>query len=763
MNRISSIIRACVVCAALSVAATLLALPLMAQQSPTCGWHFPDGRESPPTLDQLLARADSLSERHSEAVANVREWITRCNHTAARRAAMSLRNERTRTNSSDPFLRSLLGLTLVRGPDIHVLNAEGALLRPINRHTNAEIEGVRLLSAVVEETGWPELVTELAAVAVITGKSETLEVTASALRNLPDSARDDGYRMALGEVELARRNYAAAREAVEEVAPAHARAARVAGIARMLEGEDPIAGGRIYLDGLSRATTTDALHRYYDDIRLLLSSEELVQWDELGDGHAEWIRRKWEWRALVSGTRVEERVAENQRRLEHVLRAYRRTSYRGAPVPTTLWTDSMMPDPEMLDDRGMIWLRHGEPAHEIRMVPKTGAVPGENAGTQRIAWTYSREGPVQPVYEFDRGTDRSDYFLAEPYPICNGMHVANGRPMTGDVGINYGFPIPGDVQDWSMRIHSFDPSLGMFYSRCFSSPESAILLYHTLVAEARRDGADLLNSENAAPRLRQPLTASMNLYSFRAAGATELVAYIGVHAGELSPASARVPLAYAFRILFAAGDPVSESIARRDTLIAFTQPAALPAQAVVGTAVPLRMQPADAARVTLSVINGYDMQQGQVLAASRDVPSFADGRLSLSDIVIAEPRDGAWLRGAARLAPAQGHAVLENSPFRVYYELYGAAAGDPLRVQVVIAPGADEDMLARLRSLISSRNALRIDFEEEARVDRDGAVRADREVSAELQPGSYVVIITVTNGRTGEVATRETNLVIVGS
>src|SRR5690606_1596446 len=194
MNRISSIIRACVVCAALSVAATLLALPLMAQQSPTCGWHFPDGRESPPTLDQLLARADSLSERHSEAVANVREWITRCNHTAARRAAMSLRNERTRTNSSDPFLRSLLGLTLVRGPDIHVLNAEGALLRPINRHTNAEIEGVRLLSAVVEETGWPELVTELAAVAVITGKSETLEVTASALRNLPDSARDDGYR-----------------------------------------------------------------------------------------------------------------------------------------------------------------------------------------------------------------------------------------------------------------------------------------------------------------------------------------------------------------------------------------------------------------------------------------------------------------------------------------------------------------------------------------------------------------------------------------
>ena len=63
-------------------------------------------------------------------------------------------------------------------------------------------------------------------------------------------------------------------------------------------------------------------------------------------------------------------------------------------------------------------------------------------------------------------------------------------------------------------------------------------------------------------------------------------------------------LAYAFRILFAAGNPVTESIARRDTVIAFTQTAALPEDAVVGTAVPLKLQPADAARITLSVING---------------------------------------------------------------------------------------------------------------------------------------------------------------
>ena len=732
-------------------------LPLQAQDAPTCGWHFLDERASPPTLDELLQRSEGLSDRHEEAVAEIREWITACDHTAARRAAMSLRNERRRTNSTDPFLRALLGFALVRGPDVHVLHAEGALLRPVNRHTNAEIEGVRLLTAVAAETGWPEVVTELAAVAVATGKSESLKNSAEALGEVPENLRDAAYWMALAEVELARDDAAAARAAVEHVTGEDPRAQRVLGIARMLSESDPAAGADIYLKGLAGAAD-EALHRYFDDVRLLLSDEELAEWKALEGGRAQWIRRKWEWRALLSGIRIAERLAENQRRLAFALKNYRRTSYRGAPVPTALWTDSLMPDPMMLDDRGMIYLRHGEPTHELRMVP-TSSGPVE---AQRIAWTYSRPGPVQPVFEFDRGPDRADYFLAEPYPICRGQHVLTKQRIRFDSQRpSFGYPVPGDMVDWSTRIHAFDPSLAMYYRNCDRGPDIAQLAYGHLRAEARAHGAEMLNSENAAPRLRHPLTASMNLYAFEAAGATELVAYIGVHAGELSPASSRVPLAYAFRILFAAGDPVTESIARRDTVIAFTQTAPLPDDAVVGTAVPLKLQPADGARITLSVINGYESQQGQVLATSRDIPSFSGSALSLSDIVIAQPRDGAWVRGASRLAPAQGHAFLEDSSFRLYYEIYNAASTDPLSVQIVVAPGRDEGLLAQLSSLISSRSALSIDFTEDALVDPDGVVRTDREVGAELQPGSYVVMITVTNGRTGEVAKRETNLVIV--
>jgi hypothetical protein len=281
--------------------------------------------------------------------------------------------------------------------------------------------------------------------------------------------------------------------------------------------------------------------------------------------------------------------------------------------------------------------------------------------------------------------------------------------------------------------------------------------------ESRVRGAQMFDSENAVPRLRHPLTASMNLYAFSApAGETELVAYIGVQAGELSPAAPRAPLSYSFRILLSAGDPYTEAVARKDTLIAFTRPTPLPAEAMVGTAVPLRFTGAFDTRITLSVINGYESQQGQVLATSRHIPPFPATALTLSDIVIAEARDGMWLRGTSRLAPAQGHALLEGSPFRVYYELYNATPGDPVDVRIVVAPGRDDGMLARLSSLIESRNALSVEFEEEVVADPDGVVRTDREITSELQPGSYAVMIAVTNRRTGEVARREANLVIVG-
>lgn len=434
-----------------------------------------------------------------------------------------------------------------------------------------------------------------------------------------------------------------------------------------------------------------------------------------------------------------------------------------------------MPKQELVDDRGIIYLRHGTPDHELRMAPDAGMLDyyPSTSGVQRLAWTYSQPGAIQPVYEFDRGADRSDYFLAEPYPLCRQegeltghatrardrmVNMESGREVNPE---NYHeMPVRGDVNDWATRLHPFDPSLALYYFRCDGAGGAAQAGYQHLVGEARVQGRRMLNSENAVPRLEHPLTTTMNLYAFRAQAEAELVAYMGVHAGELSPRPSSTPHAYAFRILFSAGDPATHRVTQRDTVIAFTRIEPLPPDAIAGTAVPLRVRAARDAHITLSVLNGYESGQGQVMATSRDIPEFGD-TLSLSDIVIAEPRDGAWLRGTSRLAPAQGHALFEQSPFRLYYELYNAQAGDPLEVSIVVAPGRDAGLLAQLQDLISKRSALSLEFTEEAVPERDGVVRIDREVTADLEPGAYVVLITVRNVRSGESAEAETRLIIV--
>jgi len=334
--------------------------------------------------------------------------------------------------------------------------------------------------------------------------------------------------------------------------------------------------------------------------------------------------------------------------------------------------------------------------------------------------------------------------------------------MNRGAGSTIEYPQRGDYMDWAMRLHSYDPSLALYYINCENSPDVAALRYEHLKDQARRAGLQMVHSENAAPRLQHPLTAAMNLYSFAApAGRTELVAYVAVDAGNLRPSGDTPPLSYALRVLFAAGDPVSELLVRNDTLIAFRQPAALPEDAVIGTAIPLRIAPTDEARVTLTLVNGYESQQGQVLATSRTVPRFEAGAFGMSDIVIGEARDGAWQRGEYRLAPINGHAVSEGSPFRLYYELYGMAVGDPTTVQIVVTPGRDESLLRRLADLVADRSALVLEFEEQARTDADRVTRVEREFAAELEPGSYVVTITVRNTRTAESVTRETNLIVL--
>ena len=719
------------------LAPMLLATPTFAhaQQRETCGWDLLGEVQRPPTVQQLLARSNAHPELGA-VVQQLDRWYAQCDATAAREATLQLRRLASASGPSRNMAKGLLGIALVRGPEVQVERASGLWLRATHSSSNAERDGVRLLADVLVETGWPEIAQELAAVAVATRKAESLRAARDALTTV--AARHNSFSVYLADVLLAMGDVRAARSRALEAVPLTAAAQRVAALSALFESQNVETAGRQYLAALAAARDSADVHVFFDDIRLLLEPEELREWESLDDGYAAWIRRKWEWRAFLAGVTIEQRIATHHQRLVVALRDFRRLSYRGAPVPSTLTLDSLSVS-EPLDDRGLLYLRHGRPDTTLQA-----------RAAQRVAWVYrSPEG--YRVFEFGRNATRSDYYLLEPHPICGGRHVITGQEPRG-------YPPLSDRLDWAMTLAAHDRALSDYYTRCESGSEFASLHYTAAREEARERAHVGFSTETAVPGFTQSLSAAVNLYAFPAGTGTELIAYTALPMRTLTPASTS-PSIYSIDIRFAAGDAATSQVVLRDTTIRFTLPTQAAADASVAFPVALNVPWATDARVSIMLANPVARGEGQFLTTRKQLVHSVFSTLRSSDIVIAETREGRLRRGDSALAPVLGHAVVAGAQFRVYYELRGFVAGDRIRTNIAISPARDAGGI--LQSLISRRRAVSISFDEDAAVSPDGILRSLREFQPELEPGSYVMTIATTNTANGSRIVAETNLIIL--
>jgi hypothetical protein len=723
-----------------------------AQTAPTCGWHFLEVRDVPPTLASLAGRTGNT--RAQEAVKNLVKWYHECNSASGHEAIRLLRGSADRGSDT---IKALLGVSLLRSPDVQIERAEGVVIRPQYR-SNMEDEGVRLLMDVLERVTWPEVAAELASVEVTSRDESDRDRVAALLTKRAPAINGAGVWSGLAELDLSRGKLDAARRAAQQaIALGSARGERVSGILQMLTDNDPTAGAATYLRGLR--DDGDALHAYFDDIRLLLGPDELTEWEALATSRATWIHEKWDWRAQLAGIRIGERLAENQRRLRTARERYPRATYRGAPLVEQIWLNTAL-TLHPFDDRGLIYLRFGEPTEVLRMRPDR---PDPGRMPQRIAWIYTRVGAIPSVYEFDVSPDRPGFFLAQPLQVPQCIKGSSSMPgaraseppiyMPEDHSTH---PIPGDVEDWSTSVFMWDHSLGLYYNSC------ALHRYTEMLLASRRRAAEALRTENAVRPYAAPLAASMNLYAFRGAnGRPELISYLSIDGGRLRADSTSSLRSYAVGVLFSAGNPISLSVQRTDTTLAFTLREKPASGSFIGSAIRLATVPGDETRISVSLRNRNDEKQGQVMVTTKAVPAFAAGALALSDIVIAQARNGTWVRGQHRLAPWSGHAVPLGTPFRVYYEMYGAQTGDAVHVRMTVAPSRDASILGRLKELISKGQALSLEYDDTYTPDADGVARVMRDIGTELEAGAYVVDIEITNTRSGQTAVAQTNLVLV--
>ena len=444
---------------------------------------------------------------------------------------------------------------------------------------------------------------------------------------------------------------------------------------------------------------------YRADLEPIAADSELTRFDALdGQARAEFLRDFWRDRDRFEMRAEGERIREHFRRLLHARRSFAltvsRRFYGGA--------DAYRSESEELDDRGVIYVRHGEPAERLRPFV-FGLMPNES-------WRYARaEGDLlfhfSAGYDENGGGDLYDYRLVQSVLDLRGASAAppdqlllsrqSLSPMYGRM-LNWGRYGRARAQARERGVGQASIAIGTesdSYELQFAAPLPALA---DLVAVGERDGRSLAHLVFAIPaealRAGEPLRVRL------------------VAMGEDGRASAQV-----------------------DTTLDVGDPGAETGRYFVGRVeLPLPQgQYLWRAAVQQGDSSGTVMPRDTVRVAAR-------GGLALSDLALGLPAASAvWQPVPAdtvRLTPFD--LFPERSDVELYYEATGATMGASYRHEIAVYRVKGDPARVDRRPVVS------LSVEEPAGSD---LLRSHRRLQlGRLKPGRYVVEVRVAGG--GDVA-----------
>jgi hypothetical protein len=704
-----------------------------------CAWDAREMENSEPRVFSTLLGRDPSNTVPEDVLAEFRKWVAQCDATAARIATSRLRLAADRHRSND-LLNAVYGIMLARGPEVQVEGSAGYLFRAVVPNSNAEKEATRRLAAVAEQTGWPEVATELTALALATRNGTALREASRILTGL--APQNPSLWIQLAEIEIVRANHGAARSAAHAAHAAGSPGAlRALGIVNLLSADSAAAGRDHYLAGMTGADDL-TFQKYYDDLVPLLTTAEMEVWKSLdASERPAWLRRAWEWRSSISTLPLDERLMTHFARLEHAFQAYRRQSFR-AVAGAAMWIDSKLP-PVPLDDRGIVFVRHGEPDDLARfLAPRSIDRDSGMTGpaVNRTAWFYRNLAGGRAILEFDKSASRPDYFLGDPSRGCE-------MPATD-------WAYEARLREWNRAVKQ--SSYGCTYETVAGDTGRK---YWSAIQLAAVTADAILQTESAEPKLSKPIDLFVNAYALKAGFDTELTAFVWAEAEPIVPMSDGGSVTYSLPLFVALEKAATHSVMRIDTSLVMRREARFGAGDAITITHTFRPSFTGEVAVRVALRNDADSLQGQIALMKQTVREYRHG-FSVSDLVVAEPRDGSWQRGDVGLAPVPAHMIGENEPFRLFYELYGLQPDEPISIEVLIVPEGTSGFLDALRQLVSERHALSLSFDDSAETDGEGSVRRWHDVQAELAPGSYMVVVRVTRSG-GETAESSTSLEVL--
>lgn len=469
-------------------------------------------------------------------------------------------------------------------------------------------------------------------------------------------------------------------------------------------------GAQTWFVGIANLTVPLS-DRYYRDVYALLSKQERARWKQMDvAARSDFLRTFWEMRAALAGVTIHERMAEHYRRLAVARRAFTRNGKFRAPPTDALLYESARDRPDF-DDRGVIYIRHGEPRERY-------STPGAQMAND--SWSYAGlDGRPVMLHFFKPETD---YVL---------MHK-----------------VPCDAE-WLGDRSGFDSRLGRLGIRCDALERAS------LSASLREVSYQMLATDSDRPNFTKELPFYFDLYTFRAdQGRTAVLAAVAVSAERLNRPARIESGQYRIDISLILADTASKRVIRQDDSVSLGTLRTLGADDLFRLHVEVAAPPSPSTVQRVIVSDPSEPGIGQLYGGPFPIPDYSGNKLMLSDIVLAEPGvSGQWHRGEIALALVPT-GYFKGGSFNVFYEIYNIAPNAQYSTEIEIEP-LRRSTGDKIKGLFGGKNKMTLRFEGAATNVHDAALQELRRVEAPLPPGHYRLRVTVKDLETQQTARNE--------
>jgi len=502
-------------------------------------------------------------------------------------------------------------------------------------------------------------------------------------------------------------------------------------------------GWASYFAGARAATSAAALTLYRSDLSWIADSADLLAFDRLPDPgtRGRWLEQFWTRRDVVEARDVGERLAEHYRRWFYARRSFRLVSRHRHYDITERYHSPQIE----FDDRGVIYLRHGEPDRRAHLAATT-LEPNES-------WLYRRPESTDLVFHFVARDDASDFKLIESLVDVLGFSRAVRAASFADP----------EVSDLYQSRDEFGP----LYARAGRSQRAPGTELAADRIQGRRSIAVGTTSDSYAQRFDVPfdlVTSDFVVGGGAGTGATDsggqmLHVVFAIPAERLVAEQGDDGVRYPLRFRLVVADSADAIVARLDTLRIFgaRQPLRNPAYLTGRLTVPV---PPGHYRYRL-LVTSTDGAAGDVATDSLRVEALNGSRFAVSDIVVGREGSGlVWLPpgDTVRLNPL--HRFPEGSGAELYYEIYGLASGATYHTVVRLDREGGRSIFGAIRGLFGGGRApvlLEFDAPASGPITREHRGVALRDVPK----GNYRLTVIITDPATGASATRSQRFQVV--